>query len=373
MRLVSTLFVVVLVGAMPAVGAGVGTGGNDPPVVDAGLDQRVQRGGAALLDATASRDPDGRIESVAWRVEAPDGTTVDPACATCERTSFETDQLGTYRVTLAATDSDGATESDRLEVTVVPEPRPAVRLSGPATVDRGERGTYVARLSIENESLGYVVWSVDGRTVARRSLDGRTATDRIRLRHGVAGNDEVRAMAYDMEGQWGGASQTVVVERTPATTRGRLSSGGPERGPTTEPSSVGPLARPDGDTPDATSADGPTETTPPGVTPAPADPSVEPAVSLDGASRATWLVRKDPRTPTPEDAGIVIPTGWSPGGGATGAAKLGDESGEQSPEYVNVLSHTTRELAGADTGRAPDSSTVTYVGLGNLTRSGGYG
>lgn len=89
---------------------------NEAPLVDAGLDQRAEVGETVLLDATGSRDPDGRIESYEWRIETPGGATVTPADPTDPRTRFVVRESGRYDVTVTVTDRDGATASDTLYV-----------------------------------------------------------------------------------------------------------------------------------------------------------------------------------------------------------------------------------------------------------------
>lgn len=92
--------------------------GNEPPLADAGLDQQVDPGTTVLVDATGSRDPDGTVAEYAWRIEAPNGSTVLPACPDCARTRFTPRRTGTYEVDLTVTDDAGASSTDRLYVTV---------------------------------------------------------------------------------------------------------------------------------------------------------------------------------------------------------------------------------------------------------------
>lgn len=116
--------------------AGVASGaGNQPPLVDAGLDQRVELGETVLVDALGSSDPDGSIESYAWQIETPSGATRAPACAECAWTRFTPVAVGTYTVTLTVTDDGAARRSDHLFVTVRPAPgppTPAGSARGPA-------------------------------------------------------------------------------------------------------------------------------------------------------------------------------------------------------------------------------------------------
>lgn len=108
---------VVAVAVVPATVAGVHAG-NEAPLADAGLDQRVELGTTVLLDATGSRDPDGELTSVEWRIETPEGGIVVPQCPTCGRTQFLPTRVGTYVVTVTVTDDDGVRSSDTLFVTV---------------------------------------------------------------------------------------------------------------------------------------------------------------------------------------------------------------------------------------------------------------
>jgi hypothetical protein len=153
-------------GASPAVA-------NEPPLVDAGLDQTVTEGATVLLDGGGTRDTDGNIVSYDWTIRAPDGSAVSAACGDCVRTRFEATRPGVYEVTLTATDDDGASASDTLYVTVeagdeeteppgsdpAPEPDPTVSLTGPGTVERGAEATFVAAVDA-NQPVDRFDWTV---------------------------------------------------------------------------------------------------------------------------------------------------------------------------------------------------------------------
>ena len=111
--------------------AAVAADENRAPLADAGLDQEVEYGATVRLDATGSRDPDGEVTAYEWTIERPDGTTVEPDCSSCGRTSFRPQSVGTYAVTVTVTDDEGATRSDTLYVEVEGGTGPSVSLSGP--------------------------------------------------------------------------------------------------------------------------------------------------------------------------------------------------------------------------------------------------
>ena len=89
---------------------------NQPPVADAGPDQKVRvnrktKLATFTLDGTGSFDADGTIASYSWMLgSTPVGTT---AALTLSR------PVGTYTVTLTVTDDDGATHTDQATVRVV--------------------------------------------------------------------------------------------------------------------------------------------------------------------------------------------------------------------------------------------------------------
>ncbi|QLG62254.1 PKD domain-containing protein [Halorarum salinum] len=150
--------------------------GNEPPVVDAGLDQSVEVGDTVYLDGGGSFDPDGDRLTYEWSVESPDGSTFPPEGAGSERTSFEASETGRYYVTLAATDEDGVERTDTLYVDVGPADEeseengaPTGRISGPDAVIRGESATFSADVSDPDGSIDSYGWSTGahGRTTER--------------------------------------------------------------------------------------------------------------------------------------------------------------------------------------------------------------
>ena len=109
------LTVVMLFSAVAPAGA-LGTSTGEAPLADAGLDQRVTAGTTVTLDATGSRDPDGRIVDYRWRIETPDGRIVTPTPPNRGRTGFTVTTPGQYNVTVTVTDDDGNVASDTLYI-----------------------------------------------------------------------------------------------------------------------------------------------------------------------------------------------------------------------------------------------------------------
>jgi hypothetical protein len=138
---------------------------NQPPIADAGLDQHVTAGSTVLLDATGSRDPDGTIEAYTWRIETPDGTTIEPECTTCERTRFRAANEGRYNVSLTVTDDDGASRTDYLYVTVTPDDPPTVNVTGPRRTTTDAPTTFQANVSGGSEPIRDITWRVEDTTI----------------------------------------------------------------------------------------------------------------------------------------------------------------------------------------------------------------
>lgn len=108
---------VLLVPVLALCGGGV-AGAGEPPLADAGLDQRVELNATVLLDAAGSRDPDGSIQSYRWSVRTPDGRTITPETSDAPRTTLVVRQPGRYEVTVTVTDDDGQSATDTLYVDV---------------------------------------------------------------------------------------------------------------------------------------------------------------------------------------------------------------------------------------------------------------
>lgn len=93
--------------------------GNKPPVADAGPDQVIfLPQDSALLDGSASADPDGRIARYQWRkLNGPSLPVIRQPDA--GKTLVQTPDEGAYLFELEVTDDKGAAARDTVQVTVV--------------------------------------------------------------------------------------------------------------------------------------------------------------------------------------------------------------------------------------------------------------
>ena len=98
-----------------------GTGGNEPPIADAGDDTVTEVGRPASLDGSNSSDPNGDTLTFAWTIETqPSGSAAIVEDADLEIASLQPDVAGLYVVRLTV--DDGATsDSDLMQVEAVPE------------------------------------------------------------------------------------------------------------------------------------------------------------------------------------------------------------------------------------------------------------
>lgn len=100
---------------------------NNPPFAHAGPDQSVLSREMVYLDGTASGDIDGEIVSYEWRTSGGDRNNIALKNADTPTPSFRapkarTPIINVYEFELTVTDNDGASNSDRVQVLVYPEP-----------------------------------------------------------------------------------------------------------------------------------------------------------------------------------------------------------------------------------------------------------
>lgn len=211
------------------------TTGNEPPLADAGLDQTVPRDAVVLLDGRGSRDPDGSIAAYEWSIVAPDGSPVAPACANCARTNFTASRVGTYAVTLAVTDDDGATSNDTLFVTVTTGEGPEIAVTGPEEVEVGSSATVTASMTPGAAPLSSVTWTLAGTTLSTGDVAAGQRTANVTHTFPAPGNYTVTATVADGDGLTATGSHTVtVVAASPG------GGGGPSPPPAPGPPPGGP-------------------------------------------------------------------------------------------------------------------------------------
>jgi rhodanese-related sulfurtransferase len=92
---------------------------SQPPVADAGEDQRVNEGKTIMLDGSGSTDPDGDIAQYEWKqIEGPPGELTGETSATAEFKAPPVEKDRTCTFELSVTDGSGNTRSDQVKVTV---------------------------------------------------------------------------------------------------------------------------------------------------------------------------------------------------------------------------------------------------------------
>jgi len=107
---------------------------NQPPVVSAGADQTIALPDTDISLVVTATDPDGSVATLEWTLVSGGANTPGPANALqWDITGLE---VGTYLFRLTATDNQGATSSDDVQVVVGPVPANQAPLvdAGPNTV-----------------------------------------------------------------------------------------------------------------------------------------------------------------------------------------------------------------------------------------------
>ena len=112
---------------------------HNPPIADAGSDQRVAVGSEVSFDGSGSRDPDGGELSYLWDF----GADATLATSSTEMPSCSYSTIGTKTVTLTVTDDEGATASDTVTITV--HEAPIADAGNPQTVILGSEVTFDGR------------------------------------------------------------------------------------------------------------------------------------------------------------------------------------------------------------------------------------
>jgi hypothetical protein len=115
------------------------TGGNTPPVANAGPDQTVQAGSTVQLDGSASKDPDGNALRYQWALTVkPTGSKVTLSNATTMMASFIADMPGQYVGQLTVNDGMVSSAPDTVTLTTLGGNTAPVANAGPdQTVQMG--------------------------------------------------------------------------------------------------------------------------------------------------------------------------------------------------------------------------------------------
>ena len=174
---------------------------NQPVTVDASANQTTANPGELVVfDGFASTDEDGFIETYEW--DFGDGTT-----ATGDMVDHTYSSTGSYTVTFTATDDDGASATDTVNVTIEANQPPSTSLSANRTSTKIEEPIYFDG-SGSTDSDGRVTnysWDFD---------DGMTATGpNATHSYGSQGTYNVTLTVRDNDGAT--SSETVAISIAP--------------------------------------------------------------------------------------------------------------------------------------------------------------
>ena len=182
---------------------------NQSPMAEAGPDQSVAAGAVVTLTAAATSDPDGTIAAFAWVQIAGDTVSLtgdNTSMPTFTAPSTFTAQTLTFELT--ATDNDGATDTDTVNVLVAAlvttvaanagndqniESGGSTQIGGADTVTNGQGATVISWTrvsgtggSLSSTSIAQPVFNAPTVNVARTIVWRKTVTN-----NGVADTDDV--------------------------------------------------------------------------------------------------------------------------------------------------------------------------------------
>ncbi|SNZ02387.1 hypothetical protein SAMN06269185_0009 [Natronoarchaeum philippinense] len=172
----------------------------DKPFAEAGLDQTATVGDRVLLDGGGSRAASGVVSQYDWTITGPNGSTFQPACSRCVRTSFVPNRSGRYAVTLTVTDDSGRSHADTMYVDARVVDGPSVSISGPRRLVRGRTGEFTADVRTGDAELSRIRWSVDDTEIQNGSLDG-PGTVSLQRSFDDSGTSILRATVRDGAGR----------------------------------------------------------------------------------------------------------------------------------------------------------------------------
>ncbi len=159
------------------------------------------------LDASASTDSDGNIETYEWRIGS--GSEFTPAGVEYTETVSE---AGDTTITLRVTDDDGATDTASQTVTIVESNTPptAQFTISPENPSRGDTVTFDASASMDPDSDDEIVayeWTLDGLSDEEGTPTGRV----LEQTAANAGDFEVQLRVTDTEGATDTTTEAVSV------------------------------------------------------------------------------------------------------------------------------------------------------------------
>ena len=110
------------------------TSNNAPPVANAGVDQNIFLTQTALLDGSASSDPEGSAISYLWAIDAaPVGSTATLSCTTCVNPTLTPDIAGSYTLSLVVNDGVQDSAAATVSITATENLPPVAAATGSPT------------------------------------------------------------------------------------------------------------------------------------------------------------------------------------------------------------------------------------------------
>ncbi|MGH9632643.1 MAG: PKD domain-containing protein, partial [Bryobacteraceae bacterium] len=164
----------------------VRTGGNDPPVADAGPDQIGVAAGSITLDGSGSYDPDEDPITFRWLQVA--GPTVSLAGMNSETATFSAEEGQTYTFRLTVSDDKNAQATARVTVTTTsPEDVQIVRFqASPDRVSSGQPSTIDWQVLNADSVTITEIGDVDAKSGNRQVTPTRTTTYSLTARNSVS-------------------------------------------------------------------------------------------------------------------------------------------------------------------------------------------
>ncbi len=201
------------------VNAGASTPANKAPVSNAGTDQSITLPiSTAVLNGSASSDPDGTISSYAWsQVSGP--SQVNYSAANAVSTIVGNLVQGVYKFQLTVTDNAGATASSTVNVTVNPAVTAPVSTTPPVANPTGDQTITLPTNSVSIDGGGSYgrggntitayAWSQDSGP-SQATFSGTTAS-KITVSNLVQGTYRFRLTVTDNAGLTATTSTAVIV------------------------------------------------------------------------------------------------------------------------------------------------------------------